>query len=138
MQHELRQLERCWAFISIAHFKRSQLPLKLQAIETLQDILSSSVDSLNILPTGPVSVRCHPPPEAPGNSIGLEAIIRKALMGNYDDQSDERSPSNPANPISSSMSAGPMADGRAEEFFSQGSLWSFPLSSEIGTLSSSC
>uniref|UniRef100_A0A672JII0 Nuclear receptor corepressor 2 n=1 Tax=Salarias fasciatus TaxID=181472 RepID=A0A672JII0_SALFA len=30
---------------------------------------------------GPVSVRNHPVPEAPGNSIGLEAIIRKALMG---------------------------------------------------------
>uniref|UniRef100_A0A8C5ELJ4 Nuclear receptor corepressor 2-like n=1 Tax=Gouania willdenowi TaxID=441366 RepID=A0A8C5ELJ4_GOUWI len=55
---------------------------------------------------GPISVRSHPVPEAPGNSIGLEAIIRKALMGKYDEQSEERSPSNPAiNPLSS-------ADGR--------------------------
>uniref|UniRef100_A0A8C5G939 Nuclear receptor corepressor 2-like n=1 Tax=Gouania willdenowi TaxID=441366 RepID=A0A8C5G939_GOUWI len=63
---------------------------------------------------GPISVRSHPVPEAPGNSIGLEAIIRKALMGKYDEQSEERSPSNPAiNPLSS-------ADGRAEDSFLQG------------------
>lgn len=71
--------------------------------------------------TGPVSVRCHPPPEAPGNSIGLEAIIRKALMGKYDDQSEERSASNAANPMGSSMSGGPV-DGRVEDFFSQGAI----------------
>uniref|UniRef100_A0A3B3CAN1 Nuclear receptor corepressor 2 n=1 Tax=Oryzias melastigma TaxID=30732 RepID=A0A3B3CAN1_ORYME len=58
---------------------------------------------------GPVTVRNHPAPEAPGNSIGLEAIIRKALMGKYDDASEERSPSSAAN-----------ADGRAEDLFSQG------------------
>uniref|UniRef100_A0A4W6FKH8 Nuclear receptor corepressor 2 n=1 Tax=Lates calcarifer TaxID=8187 RepID=A0A4W6FKH8_LATCA len=66
---------------------------------------------------GPVSVRSHPAPEAPGNSIGLEAIIRKALMGKYDDQSEERSPSNATNPLGSGM---PVADGRAEDCFSQG------------------
>uniref|UniRef100_A0A8B9H546 Nuclear receptor corepressor 2 n=1 Tax=Astyanax mexicanus TaxID=7994 RepID=A0A8B9H546_ASTMX len=49
---------------------------------------------------GPVSVRSHPPPEASGNTIGLEAIIRKALMGKYDDQADERSPSSSVNQLS--------------------------------------
>lgn len=44
-------------------------------------------------------------------------------MGKYDDQSEERSPSNTAN-TGSNVSGGPAADGRAEDFFSQGSLWS--------------
>uniref|UniRef100_A0AAX7TQC4 Nuclear receptor corepressor 2 n=1 Tax=Astatotilapia calliptera TaxID=8154 RepID=A0AAX7TQC4_ASTCA len=57
----------------------------------------------------------HLTPETPGNSIGLEAIIRKALMGNYD-QSEERSPSNAATPLSSSLSA----EGRVEDSLSQG------------------
>lgn len=73
--------------------------------------------------TGPVSVRCHPTPETPGNSIGLEAIIRKALMGKYDDQSEDRSASCAANPMGSSMSALTVADGRAEDFFSQGAIY---------------
>lgn len=66
---------------------------------------------------GPVNVRSHPTPETPGNSIGLEAIIRKALMGKYDDQSEDRSPSHPG---SSAPSAVPVVDGRAEDGFSQG------------------
>lgn len=46
-------------------------------------------------------------------------------MGKYDDQSEERSPSNAANPMGSSVSAGmPVADGRAEDCFSQGATFS--------------
>lgn len=88
-------------------------------------ILFLSQTCLSLLPfTGPVSVRCHPAPETPGNSIGLEAIIRKALMGKYD-ESEERSPSNAANPIAAAVSAGmPAADGRVEDFFSQGATYS--------------
>lgn len=71
--------------------------------------------------TGPVNVRSHPAPEAPGNSIGLEAIIRKALMGKYDDQSEERSPSNAANQMGSGAA---MSDGRGEDCFSQGATFS--------------
>lgn len=65
--------------------------------------------------TVPVNIRQNPAPETPGNSIGLEAIIRKALMGNYD-QSEERSPSNAATPLSSGLSA----EGRVEDSLSQG------------------
>lgn len=65
--------------------------------------------------TGPVNVRHNPAPETPGNSIGLEAIIRKALMGSYD-QSEERSPSSAANPLSSSLSA----EGRVDDSLPQG------------------
>lgn len=50
-------------------------------------------------------------------------------MGKYDDQSEERSPSNAANPMVSSMAAGPVTDGRAEDFVSQGAKWFFFLSS---------
>lgn len=61
-------------------------------------------------------MRCHPAPEAPSNSIGLEAIIRKALMGNYDEQSEERA----AQAGPGGASAGAALDGRPEDFFSQG------------------
>ncbi|KAF7199803.1 nuclear receptor corepressor 2 isoform X3 [Nothobranchius furzeri] len=65
---------------------------------------------------GTVNVRSHPAPETPGNSIGLEAIIRKALMGKYDDSSEERSPSSTTNLPGSGVSA----DGRLEDSLSQG------------------
>lgn len=55
-------------------------------------------------------MRSQPPPDSGGNTIGLEAIIRKALMGKYDEQVDERSPSG----------SGPLAaaDSRTEELYS--------------------
>uniref|UniRef100_A0A673K8U7 Nuclear receptor corepressor 2-like n=1 Tax=Sinocyclocheilus rhinocerous TaxID=307959 RepID=A0A673K8U7_9TELE len=67
-------------------------------------------------------VRSHPAPEASGNTIGLEAIIRKALMGKYDEQMDDRSPSNSVNSMSVGVPAavGPpaSADGRSEDPYS--------------------
>lgn len=75
-----------------------------------------------------MNVRSHPAPETPGNSIGLEAIIRKALMGKYDDQSEDRSLA--ANTVGLGVSAGlPLADGRADDF-SQGTIFSFCNESE--------
>lgn len=67
-------------------------------------------------------MRSHPPPEASGNTIGLEAIIRKALMGNLEEQMDDRSPSGSLNSINvgvppAGMSAG-SADGRSEDTYS--------------------
>lgn len=94
----------------------------------MQCLLVTSQSPSNLLNAslpfiGPVSVRSHPAPEAPGNSIGLEAIIRKALMGKYD-ESEERSPSNAANPVGSSVPAAMVgADGRAEDCFSQGAFF---------------
>uniref|UniRef100_A0A8C1QTQ5 Nuclear receptor corepressor 2 n=1 Tax=Cyprinus carpio TaxID=7962 RepID=A0A8C1QTQ5_CYPCA len=59
---------------------------------------------------------------ASGNTIGLEAIIRKALMGKYDEQMDDRSPSNSVNSMSVNVPAavGPpaSADGRSEDPYS--------------------
>lgn len=50
-------------------------------------------------------------------------------MGKYDDQSEERPPSNAANPVGSSGSSGmAAADGRADDCFSQGGTSSFVLS----------
>uniref|UniRef100_A0A8C8K7Y2 Nuclear receptor corepressor 2 n=1 Tax=Oncorhynchus tshawytscha TaxID=74940 RepID=A0A8C8K7Y2_ONCTS len=69
---------------------------------------------------GPVSIRSHPAPEVSGNTIGLEAIIRKALMGKYDEQAEERPPSsNAINPMVASVPAAMLpADGRTEDSYS--------------------
>ncbi|XP_064882678.1 nuclear receptor corepressor 2 isoform X5 [Oncorhynchus nerka] len=69
---------------------------------------------------GPVSIRSHPAPEVSGNTIGLEAIIRKALMGKYDEQAEERPPSsNAINPMVASVPAAMLpTDGRTEDSYS--------------------
>lgn len=69
-----------------------------------------------------MSVRSHPPPEAGGNTIGLEAIIRKALMGNLEEQMDDRSPSGSVNSMNVGLPAAGVpagsADGRSEDPYS--------------------
>lgn len=67
--------------------------------------------------SGPVSMRSHPAPDSSGNTIGLEAIIRKALMGKYDDQAEERPPSSSVTPLSTSVNPA-AADPRTEEQYS--------------------
>ncbi|XP_064210111.1 nuclear receptor corepressor 2 isoform X6 [Anguilla rostrata] len=68
---------------------------------------------------GPVAPRTHPPPETTGNTIGLEAIIRKALMGKYDDQAEDRSAPSAGNPLAAGMPATvPGAEGRQEDSYS--------------------
>uniref|UniRef100_A0A3Q2YCC0 Nuclear receptor corepressor 2 n=1 Tax=Hippocampus comes TaxID=109280 RepID=A0A3Q2YCC0_HIPCM len=65
---------------------------------------------------GSVSVRSHPTPETPGSSIGLEAIIRKALMGKFTDQPEERSPASAANPLTSGLPVSLSGtDGRTDD-----------------------
>uniref|UniRef100_A0A8D2LC93 Nuclear receptor corepressor 2 n=1 Tax=Varanus komodoensis TaxID=61221 RepID=A0A8D2LC93_VARKO len=72
--------------------------------------------------TGLISCRSQSVQENSSTNMGLEAIIRKALMGKYDEQWDERSPlsANAFNPLNASASlptAMPVtaADGRIDE-----------------------
>ncbi|XP_039627956.1 nuclear receptor corepressor 2 isoform X1 [Polypterus senegalus] len=73
---------------------------------------------------GPVSSRNFSIPEHSSNTIGLEAIIRKALMGKYDEQGEDCSPvsANAINPLAASASASASvsiaADGRNEDIYS--------------------
>ncbi|KAJ8379899.1 hypothetical protein SKAU_G00006770 [Synaphobranchus kaupii] len=68
---------------------------------------------------GSVTTRSHPPPETTGSTIGLEAIIRKALMGKYDDQAEDHSAANAINPLAASVPAAmPGAEGRNEDTYS--------------------
>uniref|UniRef100_A0A8D3BLC8 Nuclear receptor corepressor 2 n=1 Tax=Scophthalmus maximus TaxID=52904 RepID=A0A8D3BLC8_SCOMX len=87
---------------------------KQEMIKKMTVVGGDSDFSKSELSTGTSALSKNPVLEAPGNSIGLEAIIRKALIGKYDDQADERT--NAANAMGSNMSA----DGRAEDCFSQG------------------
>uniref|UniRef100_A0A670KEA2 Nuclear receptor corepressor 2 n=1 Tax=Podarcis muralis TaxID=64176 RepID=A0A670KEA2_PODMU len=75
--------------------------------------------------TGLISCRSQSVQENSSTNMGLEAIIRKALMGKYDEQWDERSPlsANAFNPLNASASlpaAMPVttADGRIDDMHS--------------------
>ncbi|KAG5280932.1 hypothetical protein AALO_G00065600 [Alosa alosa] len=63
---------------------------------------------------GPVNVRSHPAPETGGNTIGLEAIIRKALMGKYDEQGEDRQPTS----MGSAPTTTSGAEGHQEDSYS--------------------
>ncbi|XP_061459047.1 nuclear receptor corepressor 2 isoform X2 [Rhineura floridana] len=77
---------------------------------------------------GLISCRSQSVQENSSTNMGLEAIIRKALMGKYDEQWDERSPlsANAFNPLNASASlpaAMPVttADGRIDDMHSSSS-----------------
>ncbi|XP_053135132.1 nuclear receptor corepressor 2 isoform X9 [Hemicordylus capensis] len=72
--------------------------------------------------TGLISCRSQSVQENSSTNMGLEAIIRKALMGKYDEQWDERSPlsANAFNPLNASASLPATmpvtaADGRIDD-----------------------
>ena len=93
------------------HFSASFLP-HVSTLPLLSFLFPLSLSLFSL--SGPVSVRSHPAPETGGNTIGLEAIIRKALMGKYDEQGEDRPPTS-MGPTSTTPSG---AEGHQEESYS--------------------
>lgn len=90
---------------------------------TTSELMLSALHSPSPCPLGPVATRSQPAPEASGNTIGLEAIIRKALMGKYDEQAEERAAMPPGSGLSASA---PPSETRPEDTYSSAGLSQAP------------